>query len=98
MARKTTSIDPRGRRRLTRNQKVGAASLATIVAVAAVGVVAALLLTSGAMTNRLDRLEQAGLLARSVVVVDTDGTVKYTQLVDDITTEPDYDSAVAALG
>ncbi len=40
----------------------------------------------------------AGLLARSVVVVDTDGTVKYTQLVDEITTEPDYDAAVAALG
>ena len=44
MARKTTIIDPRGRRRLTRNQKVGAASLVTIVAVAAVGVVAGLLL------------------------------------------------------
>jgi hypothetical protein len=44
MARKTTIIDPRGRRRLTRNQKVGAVSLATIVAVAAVGVVAGLLL------------------------------------------------------
>ena len=44
MARKTTIIDPLGRRRLTRNQKVGAASLATIVAVAAVGVVAGLLL------------------------------------------------------
>ena len=44
MARKTTIIDPRGRRRLTRNQTVGAASLATIVAVAAVGVVAGLLL------------------------------------------------------
>ncbi len=40
----------------------------------------------------------AGLLARSVVVVDTDGTVKYTQLVDEITTEPDYDAAIAALG
>ena len=38
-----------------------------------------------------------GLLARSVVVLDTDGTVKYTQLVDEITTEPDYDAAVAAL-
>lgn len=44
MARKTTIIDPRGRRRLTRNQKVGVASLATIVAVAAIGVVAGLLL------------------------------------------------------
>jgi thiol peroxidase len=39
-----------------------------------------------------------GLLARSVVVVDTDGTVVYTQLVPDITIEPDYDAAIAALG
>ena len=40
----------------------------------------------------------AGLLARSVVVLDADGKVTYTQLVDEITTEPDYDGAVAALG
>ena len=40
----------------------------------------------------------AGLCARSVVVLDTDGKVLYTQLVDEITTEPDYDSAIAALG
>lgn len=39
----------------------------------------------------------AGLLARSVVVLDSDGTVAYTQLVDEITEEPDYDSALAAL-
>jgi len=39
-----------------------------------------------------------GLLARSVVVVDTDGSVLYTQLVPDIGTEPDYDAATAALG
>jgi thiol peroxidase len=39
-----------------------------------------------------------GLLARSVVVVDTDGTVLHTQLVDAIGHEPDYDAAVAALG
>jgi thiol peroxidase len=39
-----------------------------------------------------------GLLARSVVVVDADGTVLHSQLVPEITTEPDYDSAVAALG
>ena len=39
-----------------------------------------------------------GLLARSVVVVDTDGSVLYTQLVPDIGTEPDYDAAAAALG
>ncbi len=39
-----------------------------------------------------------GLLARSVVVVDADGTVLYTELVPEIGTEPDYDAAVAALG
>jgi thiol peroxidase len=38
-----------------------------------------------------------GLLARSVVVVDADGNVLYTQLVPEIGTEPDYDAAVAAL-
>lgn len=39
----------------------------------------------------------AGLNARSVVVLDEEGTVKYTQLVDEITSEPDYDAAIAAL-
>ncbi len=39
-----------------------------------------------------------GLLARAVVVVDTDGSVLHTQVVSDIGTEPDYDAAVAALG
>jgi thioredoxin-dependent peroxiredoxin len=39
-----------------------------------------------------------GLLARSVVVYDTDGTVLHTEVVDDIGHEPDYDAAVAALG
>ena len=38
-----------------------------------------------------------GLLARSVVVVDTDGTVLYTELVPEISDEPDYDAALAAL-
>ncbi|WP_420472052.1 hypothetical protein [Brevundimonas sp. FT23042] len=37
-------IDTRGRRRLTRNEKVGVASVATLVGVAAIGVVAGLLL------------------------------------------------------
>ena len=37
-------IDPSGRRRLTRNEKVGVASLITLVGVAAVGVVAGILL------------------------------------------------------
>ena len=40
----------------------------------------------------------AGLLARSVVVLDADGTVVHTQLVPEITQEPDYDAAVKALG
>ncbi len=39
-----------------------------------------------------------GLLARSVVVVDTDGSVLHTELVPDIGSEPDYDAAAAALG
>jgi thiol peroxidase len=39
-----------------------------------------------------------GLLARSVVVVDSDGSVLHTQVVPDIGTEPDYDAAIAALG
>jgi thiol peroxidase len=38
-----------------------------------------------------------GLLARAVVVIDTDGTVKYTELVDDTGHEPNYDAAIAAL-
>ncbi|GAB3710124.1 thiol peroxidase [Mariniluteicoccus flavus] len=40
----------------------------------------------------------AGLMARSVVVLDTDGSVIHSQLVDEIASEPDYDAAVAALG
>lgn len=38
-----------------------------------------------------------GLLARSVVVLDADGTVRYTQLVPEISHEPDYDAVLAAL-
>lgn len=39
----------------------------------------------------------AGLAARAVVVIDEDGKVVYTQLVDEIADEPDYDAALAAL-
>ena len=39
----------------------------------------------------------AGLLARAVVVLDEKRNVLHSQLVDEITTEPDYDAAVAAL-
>ncbi|MCA0335566.1 MAG: thiol peroxidase [Actinobacteria bacterium] len=38
-----------------------------------------------------------GLLARSVVVLDRDGSVLHTELVPDIVQEPDYDAAVSAL-
>ncbi|WP_040160997.1 thiol peroxidase [Nigerium massiliense] len=47
--------------------------------------------------TRLVDSPMAGLNARSVVVADTDGTVIYTELVPEITQEPDYDSAIAAL-
>jgi thiol peroxidase len=40
----------------------------------------------------------AGITARAVVVLDADNKVLYTQLVPEITTEPDYDAALAALG
>lgn len=39
----------------------------------------------------------AGLYSRCIVVIDENGVVKYTQQVPDITQEPDYDSALAAL-
>lgn len=38
-----------------------------------------------------------GLLARSVVVADAAGKVVYTELVPEITTEPDYASALEAV-
>jgi thioredoxin-dependent peroxiredoxin len=39
----------------------------------------------------------AGLYARSIVVIDETGKVVYTELVPEITQEPDYDKALAAL-
>jgi len=39
----------------------------------------------------------AGLLGRAVVIVDADGTVKYTQLVGEVGSEPDYAAALAAV-
>ena len=38
----------------------------------------------------------SGLLARSIVVLDEDGAVVHTQLVDDIASEPDYSAALDA--
>lgn len=39
----------------------------------------------------------AGLLARAVVVLNPAGEVVYTELVPEITTEPNYDAALAAI-
>ncbi len=39
----------------------------------------------------------AGVLARAVVVVGPDGTVKHTELVPEIAQEPDYDAALNAI-
>ena len=38
-----------------------------------------------------------GLLARSVIVIDKDGTVLHSQLVPEMSEEPDYQSALDAL-
>lgn len=40
-------------------------------------------------------MEEMRLLARGTVVVDTDGIVRYVEYVDEITTHPDYDAAIA---
>ena len=39
----------------------------------------------------------AGLLARSVVVIDPEGKVVYTELVPEITQEPNYEAALKAV-
>jgi thioredoxin-dependent peroxiredoxin len=39
----------------------------------------------------------AGLSARAVVVIDSDGSVLHSQLVPQLGDEPDYDAAIAAL-
>lgn len=39
----------------------------------------------------------AGLFSRAVVVIDSDGTVKYTEQVSEIADEPNYDGALAAV-
>ena len=41
-------------------------------------------------------IKELGLLARAIVVVGKDKTVRYVQLVTETTNEPDYDAALAA--
>ena len=38
-----------------------------------------------------------GLMARSVIVIDESGNVIYTQVVPEISQEPDYESVMGAL-
>lgn len=46
---------------------------------------------------RLETSPLAGLLARAVIVLDPAGVVRYTQLVPEITQEPDYEAALRAI-
>ncbi len=41
-------------------------------------------------------IKELGLLARAIVVVGKDKTIRYVQLVTETTSEPDYDAALAA--
>jgi thiol peroxidase len=43
------------------------------------------------------RIAESGLLARSVHVVDPDGVVRHRQVVPELTEEPDYEAALAAV-
>jgi len=38
------------------------------------------------------------LLARCVFIVDKDGTIRYIELVKEITDEPDYDKVLDTIG
>ena len=38
-----------------------------------------------------------GLMARAIVVINPQGVVTYTEMVPEITTEPNYDNVIAAL-
>jgi thiol peroxidase len=42
------------------------------------------------------RMKERGLLARSIFIIASDGTIRYVQVVPDGTHEPDYDAALTA--
>ncbi len=42
-------------------------------------------------------VEETQLLTRGVIVIDRDGKVVYEQIVPEVSTEPDYDTALAAV-
>ena len=43
-------------------------------------------------------IDELKLLARAVLIVDTDDTIRYIQVVPEIATQPDYDAALTTLG
>ena len=43
-------------------------------------------------------IKELRLLARAVLVIDRDGTIRYIQLVREISDEPDYEAVLSALG
>ena len=42
-------------------------------------------------------IDDPRILARAVFVLDAEGTVRHAEVVDEITTEPDYQAAIAAV-
>lgn len=42
-------------------------------------------------------IKELGLLARAVFVIDGEGTIRYAEVVKEITEEPNYDAALQAL-
>ncbi|MHC4471081.1 MAG: thiol peroxidase [Planctomycetota bacterium] len=42
------------------------------------------------------RIKELGVLTRAVFVLDADGTVRYSQIVPEITQEPDYEPVLSA--
>ena len=42
-------------------------------------------------------IEELGLLTRAVIILDADGNLAFTEIVGEVTNEPDYSSAMAAL-
>jgi thiol peroxidase len=42
-------------------------------------------------------IKELRLLARAVFVIDAEGIIRYTELVSEITSEPDYQAALEAV-
>ena len=42
-------------------------------------------------------IEELGLLARAIFIVDEKDVVRYVQVVEEVTSEPNYDEVLATL-